>query len=275
MTSVRELVARLALWIERLMPAGDRRTALLAALETQFGADDAPVTAEACAAIERAAWPFARHIALIYEPDGTDPPDTEAREWQLPNAATVRARAGCVSRVERRTDGTGVIRIDGLDPVGLAQPFIDAAFALLAGSQRIVLDLRGNGGGEPGTVALIAGWLLGDDPVQLSEVVGSAGRRQWWTPARPPGTALRQDTVVLVGPGTFSSGEALAYHLQHRGRVTVAGDRTPGAADHVLPIRLAPTVIAHVPRAVVIDTVTGSNWEGTGVIPDETIAKHL
>jgi C-terminal processing protease CtpA/Prc len=117
-------------------------------------------------------------------------------------------------------------------------------------------------------VALIAGWLLGDEAVQLSEVVDQERRRQWWTTDRPPGTALRQRTCVLVSDATFSSGEALAYHLQARKRVTVVGEPTPGAADHVLPIRLARTVLAHVPRAYVVDTVTGTNWEGTGVIPD-------
>ena len=117
-------------------------------------------------------------------------------------------------------------------------------------------------------IALIAGWLLGDGSVKLSDVVDGHGSRQWWTPDLPPGTALRQDVSVLVGPGTFSSGEALAYHLQARGRVIVVGEATPGAADHVLPVRLAPTVLAHVPHAYVVDAVTGRNWEGVGVIPD-------
>ncbi|WP_405060211.1 S41 family peptidase [Kribbella sp. NBC_01505] len=47
--------------------------------------------------------------------------------------------------------------------------------------------------------------------------------------------SLRQPVAVLVGPGTFSSGEALAYHLRVRGRVTVVGETTPGAADHITP----------------------------------------
>ena len=50
--------------------------------------------------------------------------------------------------------------------------------------------------------------------------------------------------------------------------MTVVGEATPGAADHVLPIRLASTVLAHVPRAYVRDALTGSNWEGVGVVPD-------
>ena len=40
------------------------------------------------------------------------------------------------------------------------------------------------------------------------------------------------------------------------------------AAGHITPIRLAPTVRAHLPEAYVIDSVTATNWEGRGVVPD-------
>ncbi|GAA3191821.1 S41 family peptidase [Dactylosporangium siamense] len=271
MTTVRDVTVRLATWLDRLMPAGDRRDSLGAVL-ARFAADDRPVTAELCAEVERAAWTVSRHVALVFEPDGTAPPDTEARQWPRQDPAAVRARAASVSQARRLADGTALIRIDGLDEVGLAQPYVDAAFTLARGARRLVLDLRANGGGDPATVALIAGWLLGDEAVQLSEVVDQERRRQWWTPDRPPGGALRLDTCVLVGRGTFSSGEALAYHLQARERARVVGEVTPGAADHVLPIRLAPTVLAHVPRAYVVDTRTGGNWEGTGVVPHLKVA---
>ena len=75
--------------------------------------------------------------------------------------------------------------------------------------------------------------------------------------------------AVLVGPKTYSSGEALAYHLQTRRRVRVFGEPTPGAADHVTPIRVTPTVVALIPEATPADAVSGSNWEGIGVTPDQ------
>jgi C-terminal processing protease CtpA/Prc len=132
------------------------------------------------------------------------------------------------------------------------------------------VDLRANGGGEPATVALIAGLVLGDDSVQLSEVRYRDRRRQWWTPDLPVGTAVGAAVPVAVFTSrrTFSSGEALAYHLQVRRRVAVVGERTPGAADHVTPIRLAPTVLGILPEARVTDVATGGNWEGHGVQPD-------
>ncbi|MER7243844.1 S41 family peptidase [Kribbella sp. NPDC000426] len=265
---VRDLVERLTGWLQRLMPPGARRDALIDVLTERFGAVDTPVTGADCVAIERCAWTVSRHIELTFEPGGTDPPDTVSPGWPDPDPNVVRARAAGVSQVRRQPDGTCLISVDDLDPLSLAQPYLDAAFALAQGSARILIDLRANGGGEPATVAYIAGRLLGDTSTQLSEVVYPDRRRQWWTPDLPSGTSLRQPAAVLVGPGTFSSGEALAYHLQSRGRVVVVGETTPGAADHITPIRLAPTVLALLPEAYVVDTITNTNWEGTGVIPD-------
>jgi hypothetical protein len=229
---------------------------------------DDPVTGAACVAIQRCAWTISRHLELTFEPGGTGQPDKVSPGWPDPDPEEVRARAAGVSQVQRLADGTCLIGIQELDDIGLAQPYLDAAFALAHGSTRILLDLRANGGGDSATVAYIAGRLLGDTPTQLSEVVYPDRRREWWAPALPSGTSLRQPVAVLVGPGTFSSGEALAYHLQARGRVTVVGETTPGAADHVTPIRLAPTVMADLPEAYVVDTITGTNWEGVGVVPD-------
>jgi hypothetical protein len=271
------LAARLAGWLPRLMPDRERAAVLAGELTGRFGDRRDPVTAAACAEVERVAWAHSRHLMLIFEPDGTDPPDTESAGWPDEDPADVRRRAGSVTGVRRLADGTCVIRVDGLDPAAAALPYVDAAFALARAASRIVLDLRANGGGDPATVAAIAGWLLGDDPVHLSDVHYRDRVRQWWTPARPAGTAVPADVpaILLVGPATFSSAEALAYHLRVRGRVTVVGERTPGGADHVTPIRLAPTVLGLLPEARVVDRRSGTNWEGGGVRPDvECPAAH-
>ena len=264
------LVTRLTEWLPRLMPDRDRADALCAALAARFAGRDDPVTADLCAEIERVAWIYSRHLQLTFEPDGTSPPDSESRGWPPEDPAAVRQRAGSVSEVRRSPDGTCVIRVDGLDPAAAALSYVDAAFALARSASRVVLDLRANGGGDPATAAAIAGWLLGDEPVHLSDVHYRDRVRQWWTPHRPTGTAVPAEVpaFVLVGPATFSSGEALAYHLRVRGRVTVVGERTPGGADHVTPIRLAPTVLGILPEARVVDVRTGTNWERVGVRPD-------
>ena len=263
---VTDLVTRVTGWLSRLMPDEPRRERLIAALHA--AAADRPVTADECARLERVAWAHSRHLELHFDPAGAATPDEEPPGWPAADPAAVRSRAAGVSEVRRLGDGTCLIALDGLDPWAVAGPYVDAAFALARCARRIVLDLRANGGGDPATVAGVAGRMLGDAATQLSEVVYRDRRRQWWTADRPAGTALTQDVAVLVGRRTYSSGEALAYHLRVRGRVTVVGETTPGAADHVTPIQLTPKVRGVLPEAYVRDVHTGGNWEGTGVVPD-------
>lgn len=268
MTTVAELTAHLVRWLARLMPENTRTDDLVRALDETFGAEARPVTAGECARIEAVAHRYSRHLELLLDPDGTGEPDVDSPGWPPPDPAEVRRRAAAVSEVKRLPGGVCVVRVDSLDPLGLAQPYVDAAFTLARGATGLVLDLRGNGGGDPATVARIAGLLLGDTAVHLSTVVYRDRERQWWTPELPASTAISAKLAVLVGPGTFSSGEALAYHLQAQGRATVVGAPTPGAADHITPIRLTAQVTGHLPEAYVRDAVTGSNWEGRGVVPD-------
>ena len=269
-TTVHDLVSRLTYWLRRLPPQEDRIMSLIADLERHLGNRSDPVTADACREIERRAWTYSRHLELHFDPEGTAAPDEESNGWDAPDPAEVLGRAAAVSHVRRTGDGICTIQIDSLEPAPLAQPYVMAAFQLARHASGIVVDLRANGGGEPATVALIAGLLLGDDSIRLSEVTYRDRLRQWWTPDLPIGTAVPADVpvAVLTSERTFSSGEALAYHLQARQRVAVVGEQTPGAADHVTPIRLTPTVLAILPEAHVTDAVTGTNWEGKGVLPD-------
>jgi C-terminal processing protease CtpA/Prc len=218
-----------------------------------------------CREIEAVAQGFARHLELAYVADGSLVPDREPPGWPPPDPRAVRLRAGQVRQVARR-DGVGVLALDGQDPLGLAAPYLEAAFGLLRNASGVVLDLRRNGGGDLDTVMLVLDWLLGE-PAHICDVVYRDPTRQWWTTGRLADRAP-PPVSVLVGPGTYSSGEGLAYHVQSRGRAPVVGRPTPGAADHVTPVNLDPHVRVLLPEAFVRDAVTGSNWEGIGVVPD-------
>jgi hypothetical protein len=266
--TVADLVGKVNSWLHRLMPDGPRVEQLTRDLVAEFEDRSEQVTAAACQAVEQVAWRHSRHLELHFGPSGGKTPDEEPRGWPAGDPDQARAGAARITAVRRLPGGACLIVLDGLEPWAVAQPYVDAAFALAHGSSRILLDLRGNGGGDPATVAAIAGRLLGDSAQQLSEVVYRNRRRQWWTADRPAGTALTQDVAVLVGNHTYSSAEALAYHLQVRGRATVVGEPTRGAADHVTPIQLTPHVFGILPEAYVRDAHTGANWEGAGVVPD-------
>ena len=270
MTTAAALTSGLCGWLDRLFPDRDRGERLQQALRERFGDDTRAVDAELCAEIETAAHAFSRHFALEYVEDGSLVPDRDPPGWPPQDPGEVALRAGSVGEVRRLPDGVGVLALDSLDSVHLAAPYLEAAFALLRGARGVVLDLRRNGGGDPGTVALVLDWLLGERPTHISDVIYRDRTRQWWTTGRlgelalPPGTPV----AVLISGRTFSSGEALAYHIQSQGRARLVGERTPGAADHITPVRVTSDVRAFVPEAVVRDAVSGSNWEGTGVVPD-------
>ena len=264
------LASHLCVWIDRLFPDADRGARLKRALDERFGDGARAVTGDLCREVEAVAHEFSRHFALEYVADGSLVPDSEPPGWPPQDPREVQLRAGSVCEVTRHPDGVGVLALDSLDGVHIAAPYLEAGFALLRGARGVVLDLRRNGGGDPGTATLVLDWLLGGKPAHISDVIYRDRMRQWWTTGRLVDLAPPRATPVsvLVSERTFSSGEALAYHLQSQARATLVGQRTPGAADHITPVRLSGHVRALLPEARVRDAVTGSNWEGTGVVPD-------
>jgi hypothetical protein len=264
------LASDLCAWIERLFPDAERGERLKRALNERFSDDARVVTDGLCREVEAVAHEFSRHFALEYVADGSLVRDSEPPGWPPQDPREVQLRAGSVAEVARHPDGVGVLALDGLDGVHIAAPYMEAAFVLLRGARGVVLDLRRNGGGDPGTVTLVLDWLLGGEPTKISDVIYRQRTRQWWTTGRLADLAPPRETPVsvLVSERTFSSGEALAYHLQSQGRATLVGQRTPGAADHITPVRLSGHVRALLPEARVRDAVTATNWEGTGVVPD-------
>ena len=263
---INTLVHELAEWVHRLPPPQPRMDALAAALVEEFGDRHEPVTAAGLTAIEAVAHRFCRHLELELHPAGDLVVDRTAPGWPPEDEAAIRRSGAPISSVRRTEDGLAIVAVDSMPSFAATRSFVQAAVALADGARGVVLDLRRNGGGDPETVAMIVGWLCGPD-LDLSSVVYRDRVRHWTTPEGP---TLPADVpvVILVSDRTYSSGEALAYHLQVRGRGRVIGQRTPGAADHVTPVNVTPEVRAILPEAYAVDAVTGSNWEGTGVRPD-------
>lgn len=163
---------------------------------------------------------------------------------------------------------------------------IDATMARLAGARALVLDLRDNlGGGEVALRQLMGHFA--PEPMRLEDIQfrrckpdpadvegcvpdGRDTFERFANPVTAPAFP-DQPIVVLVGPGTFSAAEAVAYDLQAAGRATIIGEATGGGANPSTGMDLGPWFTVIMPIGEARHPLTGTNWEGVGVQPDVVV----
>jgi C-terminal processing protease CtpA/Prc len=143
-----------------------------------------------------------------------------------------------------------------------------AAMQTLQPADALILDMRENGGGSPGTVALLISYLLEPPERPLFDIVARSGARETY---RTEPTATRDATrpvYVLTSPRSFSGGEGLAFLLQDLRRAIVVGEVTAGAANPGRPYPAGELFDITVPNGQLLTSITERNWEGAGVRPD-------
>ncbi len=150
-----------------------------------------------------------------------------------------------------------------------------AAMGVLADTDAVLIDLRGNPGGGARLIWFLASYFFGPEPVHLNDYFMRIGNRtiECWTQEELPGRRLPDVPLfVLVDGDTFSAGEGFAYSLKHLGRATIVGERTGGGShggsSHVLHRRFE----AYVSNSCSVHPVTGGDFEGVGVEPDVEVA---
>jgi Periplasmic protease len=108
-------------------------------------------------------------------------------------------------------------------------------------------------------------------PTHLNDIfhADTGETRQFWALPYVPGTRyLDRPVFVLTSGRTFSGGEDFAYTLQALGRATVVGETTGGGAHPTRGFPISAAVHIGIPFARSVNPVTGTNWQGTGVVPD-------
>jgi carboxyl-terminal processing protease len=178
-------------------------------------------------------------------------------------------------RVRREKGSNLVIEIDVFTKA-TALSFANVLKKKLNGAQGIVLDLRGNGGGDAEAMTDIASAFLGDG-LNLGRFTDRSGvsftisthSRSLFMPERIVRTKL--PLIVLTSERTSSAAEILAAALKTAGRAILIGTETCGC---VLAIRTRHSL----PDGGVLDvseldyqTASGERLEGQGVKPDQTV----
>ena len=198
-----------------------------------------------------------------------DEDEAEARERAEAARDNFRFR-----RVEILTGNVGYLRFDGFVNAAYSGPTAVAAMNFLAHTDALIIDLRYNGGGSPSLIQLITTYFF-DEPVHLNSfyIRESDSTQQFWTLTHVQGERMTDtDLYVLTSDRTFSGAEEFSYNLKNLERATIVGDTTGGGAHPVSRVIFEELSTGlGVPFGRAVNPITGTNWEGVGVIPDVAV----
>jgi branched-chain amino acid transport system substrate-binding protein len=173
-------------------------------------------------------------------------------------------------KVERLAGNIGYLEVRGFFPPEVASETAIAAMNFLANASALIIDLRQNGGGHPAMVALLSSYLF-TQPTHLNDLYWREGDRteQYWTLPYVPGRRDQTRPVyILTSAQTFSGAEEFCYNLKNLKRATLIGETTGGGAHPGGGYPVTEHFGVGIPTGRAINPITGTNWEGTGVIPD-------
>jgi len=244
------------------------------AMEQRGEFRDAGTAADLLALIESRITPVVndRHFRVRYMGpeslagfrEGPPPPEEVAAFHE-----EIRLRGSEIPDVRWLAGNVGYLRINMFLDAPPVTEKLAAAMAMLDDTGALIIDVRGAPGGEPAGVANFIGHLV-DQPTPTVRISDPAGPPEGVTIVAQPRTPtyIGRPVYVLIDSETGSGAEEFAYDLQAMGRATLVGQTTWGGATPGGFRPLAEGFAAFIPMMVVSNTVTGTNWEGVGVLPD-------
>ncbi|WP_369934487.1 S41 family peptidase [Xanthomonas tesorieronis] len=186
-----------------------------------------------------------------------------------------------------RKDGVAVLRVAQLEDDASVKALAQDLDRVLA-APGLILDLRGNGGGNTRFGLSILRFVADSPLPQVRSVMrdnGSSlqqarsGRLIEWLPVRdavltPEPRAYKGPVAMLVDAATFSAGEdtAAVFHLMRRG--PLVGQATGGSTGQPLTLALPGGGSARI--CVKRDSYPdGSDFVGVGVLPDIVASRTI
>lgn len=164
------------------------------------------------------------------------------------------------------------------------------AYWKIRNCDKIIFDLRDNGGGNPHTVQFMQSFLFKKKTL-LNKLcwrmkgTSKENVQKFYTFTE---NELKEDTktnelptlydnkvFVLVSPKTFSAAEEFTYNLSTRKRAIIIGKTTKGGANPGRIFVINPRHKIFIPTGRANNPITKTNWEGVGISPDIQIDSSL
>lgn len=149
-----------------------------------------------------------------------------------------------------------------------ARQAIDTALQRLADTRAVIIDLRGTPGGSPHMV----GYLVSAFTAPGADIYNTFHSRESTRSEAPleryAHPRLDVPLYVLIDGRTGSAAESFAYTLKNAKRATVVGETSGGAANPGAEMAAGAGYFVFVPTGSPKSPITGTNWEGVGVVPD-------
>lgn len=224
-----------------------------------------------------------QHLVVIFSPDPLQREDmlnamigvttkglTQKEKEEMSTGMMSKDNFG-FAKAEVLPGNVGYLKIRFFLQVEYCHHTADAAMSFIANTDALIIDLRDNHGGQPALITYLLSYVF-DDPTHVNDIYSPTTHKthQWWTSSVVPGLRYggKKPIYVLTSSSTFSGGEEFAYDLQSLKRATIVGEKTKGGAHPVRLFRVTSHLAIAIPYAEAINPITGTNWEGKGVIPN-------
>jgi len=211
-----------------------------------------------------------KHLRIYFGPNPDDLNDDDRNFQRIINQLENKRNNFGLNKIEILDGNIGYMKINSVMYSEEVMETVTAALKFLSNTYSIIFDLRENRGGDPGYMAYLFSYFF-KEATHINSIYWRDRDRtdEFWTQETVHGKKMIDIPLyVLISKKTFSGAEEFAYDLQALNRAIIIGEVSAGGANPASTWVVYKDIRISIPFGRAVNPITGTNWEGTGVIPD-------